>query len=285
MQKRTEPPRGGNLSAYPAQGKPKSANGKAMARPSGVRYLARVASSAALATILLASCASAPQSDLGVRLSATETEADGFTRVYPLGDRKVAIVGTMNPDGTLTAESVDWFTNWQNGWTEARFFAAGTVRVDGTGAGAKLTAVEPLILQSTESARIRYRDSIIAGDEAAQLADRRLLRAETAALVLQNALNGREFRAFNAKKSRDRAESFDYVAGQYLFPERYGYPEGVNPSPKNDQNRARGEGFDWDTAYTATLDPRLAEVRNTGTLWRDWEECAELIYFIYVLER
>lgn len=255
------------------------------------RYNRRPFIPAAVAAIILATaasgCSSAPKTDLTVRWdTATEKDAGSErSRVYPLGDRKIALVGRLEADNTFAVESVEWFSNWRDGWTEASFFAVGRIRLEGTGKDAKLVPLEPLILQSTEKARIRYRDSIVSGDEAAATMDRRLLRAETAALALQERFERRKFPFLRAEKKKDRPDSFEYAAGGFLFPERYGYPEGSGASPDVKGNRNRGEGLTWDTRYSELLEPRLKEVRDTGTLWRDWEECAELFYIIYELER
>lgn len=252
-------------------------------RPFALTFRAAFACGSVLAAgLLLGSCAGAPPP---LRIEEAEGGNPGYARIAPFPGMDIFVNGFLDSDGTLQAESVTWFTNWRDGWTEANISASGSLRVEGSGKEAKLAVVEPVAFVSVESARIRYRDRIIYGDEAARLLERRILRAETAALALLEAFNGRHFPSFTAKKKSERPASFEYAAGQYLFPERYGYPEGSKPSPKNAENRTRGEGLEWDTGYTGTIDPQLAEVRDSGTLWRDWEECAGLFYFIYQMER
>lgn len=269
--------------ALPRAARPRAARPRAD-RPCAALLLAILFS----AGLVLTSCASTPKSDLEVRTVPASNTVDSLTRFYPLGERRVALAGTMGEDGTLMVEAVEWFTNWKGGWTEARFFAAGRIRLEGIGQKTRLIAVEPLIIQSTDWARVRYRDTILSGKEAAAMMDRRLLRTETAALILKDALAFRSFTILKSEKKSSRADSFEYEAGAYLFPERYGYGtvngEPAAPSANIKQNRSRGEGLDWDTVYTAALDPRLTEVRNSGTLWRDWEECTELFYLMYELE-
>ncbi len=250
------------------------------------RYIGAALTAVPLITLFLSlsACASGPKTDLYLRVGTEGSTPDSTARLFPLGDRKIALEGILNGDGTLTVEYVEWFSNWRDGWTEARFFANGRVAIEGAGQNARLVALEPLIIQSAEKARVRYRDAILGGTEATALLDRRVLRAETAARALREYFGNRQFSRLRAEKKKDREESFEYAAGSYLFPERYGYPEGSAPSKKTKESRSRGEGLDWDTVYTASLDPRLTDVRDSGTLWRDWEECAELFYLLYLLE-
>ncbi len=242
----------------------------------------------ALTAALLASCASASKGkpvpgDYDPVLA--QTGQDGEVLIYPLKGKKIALTGTLDGERLVVVDGVRWFTNWRDGWTEARILASGSLRIVGEGKRAGLEPEEPLVFLSAEGARIRYRDSVLSGSDADAALDRRLIRAETAALALREAFGDRSFPVFSARNKKTRRESFEQCAGSYLFPEIYGYPEGSSPSPKTAANRVRGEDLLWDRVYTEGLDARLAEVRNSGTLWRDWEECPELFYLMYQMEK
>lgn len=243
-----------------------------------------------LTAALLASCASAPKGkpepgDYSPLLVRPGSNSPGEALLYPLKGKKIALEGSLDTEGLFIIEGVSWFTNWQDGWTEARLIASGSLKVIGEGKKLCLEPQEPMVILSADSARIRYRDSVLSHDDAKAALDRRLIRAETAAMALREAFEDRNFPVFSGKNKKTRRESFEQCAGSYLFPEIYGYPEGSAPSPKTAENRVRGEDLLWDRRYTEGLDPRLTEVRNSGTLWRDWEECPELFYLMYQMEK
>lgn len=177
-------------------------------------------------------------------------------------------------DLIMTVEQFHWFNNWHDGWTDADLVASGKLRLTKEGSRWLVSPLEKIVLEQTTTAKIRYRDDILSGNEAAALFDRRIGRVTATAEWIAEALP-REY----------LFKPFLTDAEQLLFPERFGYPEGTKASPATKENRRRGEGCVWDTQYTRdTIPELLREVRDTGTLYRDWEESAELFYFIYTQE-
>jgi hypothetical protein len=213
-------------------------------------------------------------------------------RVSPKDRAFLAGTISAGPDGksTFTAETIDWFNNSSAGWMEAEIAVSGTFEVSPAPAGKKPVAVTvrpaaPIEIVSVASARVRYRDTIVYGPEAISLVERRLDRVVPTIRWLAEKTEGRDFPESRAKKRKDRAGSFEFVAGGFLFPEIYGYPAGTYAGKPPKEQLKKGEGLLWNSAWTAVNIPEwLREVRDSGTSFRDWEESLDLFYFLYKLE-
>jgi len=242
-----------------------------------------------------AGCKSAPRAPQGSNFTADFSPGENGNTECTLRDRLLPgslILGTAAQDTSgkwiMSVERVKWFNNWSDGWSEAMIVASGTLSLElaapeKPARGWTVTVIEGLKLEYASTAMIRYRDKILYGDQAVEMLNRRIERVKTAGAFLGTSLSGKSFQTLKAERKNRRADSFEHCAGSILFPELYGYPEGTAESPKLKENRARGEGLTWDTGYSEEhLDPALKDVRNSGTLYRDWEESAELFYFLAV---
>ncbi|HPO02417.1 MAG TPA: hypothetical protein PL077_03655 [Treponemataceae bacterium] len=249
-------------------------------RPATSRNISAAAALLVAAAIIAASgCASNASKREINGWMLTETK-EGAALVRYEKDR-LRILGEISEEETegrvFTVREVRWFSNWNDGWTEAVLFADGTARLVPSEKKGETAVFEgPVLLDEPYSAGIRYRDTVIVGAEATSAFNRRLDRIEAAVEFL----SARE-------ELRERAKSrktFIRGAGSLLFPEVYGYPDGSRPGPKQADNRSKAEGISWDLAYSAEYIPaELAEIRNSGTLFRDWEETADLFYFIFIM--
>ncbi len=178
------------------------------------------------------------------------------------------VTGDENSGYALSVTELEWFNNWVDGWTEAKFLANGTItvaRVQGSNGDGVLSIVTPVSVESPSWAKIRYRDTVIAPDTATtQIANRwdRVV-AVTAFLAEKNIVC--------EKTGEKELKDFEERARKRLFPELYGYPEGSRKGSAAD--RVRKEGVSWDTAYTREEFPEgLRAIRDSGTILRDWEE-------------
>lgn len=237
---------------------------------------------AVVAVVALSSCATVKFADRPVEWTARFDERTNRFDVRPIDGTRAAIVcqAIASRDGeiTLSVERIRWFNNWRDGWTESDIDAEGTVTIasdSGSETGYRVLSVSPIELADCQKARIRYRDELLSTADATTLFNRRLGRICAAVACLSaRDTDASTFRAFSAD------------AGSFFFPEAYGYAEGTSKSAKARENRSFAEGYDWDTAYTRDHIPEeLREIRDSGTLYRDWEESAELFYFIYTLEK
>jgi len=227
---------------------------------------------------LVSGCKTVPEKSMRttVVLIGGKDAPDGFLLSGPFGV-KSRLAGTVASaaDGrkTMMLESFDWFDNWHDGWTEADFAASGTLILEKEGSGWTLTQADVPVLEYAERATIRYRDTIIEGDDALKRLSWRYDRIAAASGFLGNVLGD----------AYPDPAGFRNEAGKFLFPEAYGYAPGKKPGIDANADRVKAEGIAWDTSYTAAVfPPEFADVRNTGTLYRDWEESADLFYVLYV---
>ena len=252
-------------------------------------YDAAVIAIALLAAGLLAACGSTPARQELLWESAEFSPSETGTRatIRMVNGSKTFLEGRAEKadDGSWTVypERLHWFNNWKEGWTEADIATTGKLAASEREGGWKLSSLEPVVAEYSEQARIRFQDTRIAGDSGTAVFDRRMNRIRAAAQFLNDKFRGKSFPEF--ARGGDKS-AFSLAAGKTLFPEIFGYPEGTAESPESAETRQRGEGILWDTGYSASEIPEnLREVRDTGTLYRDWEESSLLFYYIYELER
>ena len=236
---------------------------------------------ALLAATMLCSCASAAKK-ADMRVWSEKNTKEGTILVRYPKDR-LQIVGSVhneNDEPIFYVEGVQWFSNWHDGWTEAFVLASGKARLD-TSKGKRISAefIDPVQLEESQEAAIRYRDTILRGNDARVAFSRRLDRISAAVEFVTE-------RSTKAEKARiSEKKAFMHYMEQELFPEVFGFPKGIQESSKVPENRERGEGINWDIRYTESIFPaEFAAIRNSGTLFRDWEETADLFYFIFCME-
>ena len=180
-------------------------------------------------------------------------------------------------DGTVSLMSMNYLGGNTNGWNEYQLdlFGNGKLLLNETSAA---FSVQDKIEQVQISwGRIRRYDNRITGDEALTgLRNRR----ERIIAIAEN-MNGIE-NAPVGIAGRD----FEKHWKSLLFPEAVAKkkrPE--NWQQENDQF-VKSEGIRWNTGYTERTFPKLLrEIRNSGTMLRDWEEAAEWLYIEYEWKR
>lgn len=226
---------------------------------------------------LLAGCKTVAKNEPSLSLvflrNADGKESFVLSGYFP---EKTSIEGTFkketNEKTVLYIESFHWFSNWKDGWTEARFLASGTLIEEKSATGPRLTAGESFLIEYPEKVTIRYRDTILESDTALKQFGNRLERLQSAVNFLNEKLGPDEI---SFKDFEERVEKI-------LFPEVYGYTE----KRVEKGNTVRADGIEWDTLYSdENIPEELREVRNTGTLFRDWEETSKLFYFWHLREK
>lgn len=180
----------------------------------------------------------------------------------------IRLYGNLKAD-TLDVTTVYWFDNWANGWTEARFTATGEIKINHTSQKEDFCEIiQPIILVETEAAKIRYKDTYISGEDGIKALNNRLSRVE----------------AINEEISKnDRKYEYSWFRdyyGDYFFPERFKKSQ-FRIELNEESETIFGDGVNWNVEYTKKLFPEyMWEARNTGTLYRDWEEAFDLIFVL-----
>jgi hypothetical protein len=153
---------------------------------------------------------------------------------------------------------------------------------------------DELSLWDVVSGGIRYYDTYYRGDDGLRKVKNRVDRMVEVTRFLKEE---RDFLPFYG----DIIEETSYGRGFAPDVVSYLFPETKKRFKRKDRNRIFSEmnslyessgpekvfGSDmyWRTGYSEKILPEhLVPLRNTGTLWRDYEEAAELFYSIYNLE-
>jgi len=178
--------------------------------------------------------------------------------------------------GEFFLESCAFLCTSPEGWNQFTWAVSGTGSFNitdaaGDGAVFRLQAAPERLGMREEDAALRRRDTRLAGQEARSvLRDR---EERIAALV-------RWMHTLPAARLVTAPVEIGWTA--FLFPERV--PKDWRPSGWKRKKTAWvwGEELRWDRRYTeAVFPPDLWEARNSGALWRDWEEGAAWILLEY----
>jgi len=224
-----------------------------------------------------AGCKSVPKEISKTRIelirNADSTKSFRFTGAFPPKTFFTGYVTNETGDEmTLVIESFHWFNNWNDGWTEAVFSATGDIKLSRKTGTWQITIGTMPVLEYPERATIRYRDTIIEGDSGLKQFKNRWDRITATS----------EFLATGLKDEIKNWPDFSVKGGKFLFPEVYGYGIGYKESSAVKENRNLAEGTSWDLRYTEEILPEeFREVRNSGTLFRDWQESSELFYISF----
>jgi hypothetical protein len=163
----------------------------------------------------------------------------------------------------LKIDRMDWFNNWNEGWTEASFEAEGELSLVPGGDSWAIVVDRAPAIGKPGSASIRLYGDYFVGDKALGLFSRRWDRIKTEAELLKQRF---------PDEWRD-TDKFRRGVRAFLFPELYGYAKAGAPPPGPDHGVSVGESIHWDTDYSASAFPEtLREIRNSGTMLRDFEE-------------
>jgi len=178
----------------------------------------------------------------------------------------------------FTVQEIYWFDNAVTGWTEISFAASGQIKIKGR----DYDVIKPVVLEFPQSAKIRIKDSVLINEEALSVLNNRLDRIQS---VIDFLRQPSDF--IKCPKYVDYF-SFEHKIGAFLFPEKYGYAgatgklSGKKKFGRNKGNYVIGDSIFWNDDYTKAVFPEyMWEVRNSGTLYKDWEQDFDLIYYLY----
>jgi hypothetical protein len=173
------------------------------------------------------------------------------------------------------------FFNWHDGWTESTISLQGMLELTRRSKESwQIRVIEMPQTGTVLQAEIRYRRDKIYGDRARDMMSRRLDRAIVLSGFLQTELAPEDY-SFHHKKRGIDSKAYHQDLQSLLFPELYGFSDAF-PEPEasssDKEGYIRNEEVLWDTLYTKKYFPEeLHEVRDSGTLLRDYDEASELI--------
>lgn len=194
----------------------------------------------------------------------------------------------------LHIEKIRLFANWPNGWTEAKYEASGKIILTGEGEQWRSNLAAPIELWDIVEGEIRYYDTFYRGEDGLGKVKNRVERlSETAKLIKEKG-----FLPYYGHIWRDSQYSrgFKKEVGRFLFPELYGFKklerEGALPAAYYESSAepegskySLGANLLWRRDYTLRIFPEhFHELRDSGALYRDYEEAGQMLFLLYNLE-
>jgi hypothetical protein len=178
--------------------------------------------------------------------------------------------------GAFHLTSLDYLGGSPHGWNEYRLdLAAGGSLVLGE-TTATLSIPDEIISVEISAGRIRRFDTRITGDEALTSLGNRRERV----LALTKWMNAAS-KDENVPRGIDRKD-FEKYWKPVLFPELVSKKKRPQGWRQEGDTLARAEDIRWNTGYTERVFPEEQwNLRNSGTMLRDWEEAFEWIYVEY----
>jgi hypothetical protein len=182
-----------------------------------------------------------------------------------------------NEQGEFNLVSLDYLGGSAQGWNEFRLDIAGEgiLVLDGTSAAISVhhDSVETIQISF---ARIKRYDTRLSGNEALALLRNRHERIKALTEWM------------NAQSAPEEMyiKYFEQYWKPILFPEIVSKKRRPADWQREDDQWNRAESINWNKGYTERLFPEeLWEIRNSGTMLRDWEEALDWIYNEYEWSR
>jgi hypothetical protein len=208
-----------------------------------------------------------------IRQKTGDTVITISPRVMP----SLVLAGSPSGAGEFRLNSLRFLASSVTGWNEftREISGSGVLRVEGSRAVLRLHGpVDPLDIRG---GKIRQKDTRLLGEQALQALRNREERI--AALV-------RWMRSREQVPVFDSQRSFERYWKPILLPELVSGKKRPQAWSETGAVWVRAEDIWWNRSYTEILFPgELREVRDSGTLLRDWEEAAAWIYLEYGWER
>lgn len=213
-----------------------------------------------------------------------------------------SLIPAMSLSGEIEKFSEKWiiyitgltfFDNWPNGWISGTYEASGVITVVKRGKQWVCRIDDELEIWDIIEGQIRYYETYYRDFHGLRKVRNRVERLMEISRFL---VEDRKFPGLfgDLKKETFRGPGFTTVITPYLFPERYGFNklklEGKLYSGYSGFSETGipsfkvGAGLRWRVDYSSSVFPEyLQELRNSGTLWRDFEEGQRLFLSFYNL--
>jgi hypothetical protein len=182
------------------------------------------------------------------------------------------------------------FARWPNGWTEGNYEASGKLIFTGVDGRITCHVEDPFELWDIISGELRYYDVYYREEDALWKVKNRVDRL----CEISRFLKERKLSPVygHIKRKTFYGPGFTKQMKSFLFPERVNFSKLEKKGQLPDEfYRKKGEfpeqtlwGADlwWRADYTKAVFPEyLWQLRNSGTLWRDFEEAPLLFFSLY----
>ena len=215
----------------------------------------------------------------GMELRETQSKSGEISFIITLSKYPTIKIRASNPneEGEFYLVSLDYIGGDSQGWNEFKLELVGEGRLVFDGTTATISVLNDIEPVQITYARIKRYDTRISGNEAITGLRNRYERIK----AVVGWMKSRE----DAPDDPDRKKFVKYWK-PILFPEiALFYKKQKDWRQKNDQ-WVRAESINWNKSYTERLLPEeLREIRNSGTMLRDWEEALDWLYNEYQWSR
>jgi hypothetical protein len=194
-------------------------------------------------------------------------------------------------DLVFDIKKLRFYTSWVNGWTEGEYNAIGKLKFHSGDGGAHCTVIDKFEIGEIEKGTIRFYDDFLMGEKGLDAVRNRFDRIQ----AVNSYLKTKGFREFYnhawLDKKPDRI-SFKSGTLKFLFPELAINSALTGKDVSSDlkitnplKEISLKETVAWNKLYTQkTFPDNLKEVRNSGTMLRDYEEALKLFYMDYNMD-
>ena len=189
-------------------------------------------------------------------------------------------------------QSLKYLVNWPNGWTEGESELTGELLFVKEENAFRLKIIENYEIWELLKGEIRYMDEYFRDDREGRKHVKD--RVERVNLVV-DFLKQKEFPEFfwHSKRNTINGESFKKQTQPFLFPETLDIDDLIEKNKLSgytiDKNLTDdiifNNGIFWRKSYTKKAFPEnLWDLRDTGSLWRDYEEALDLFFVFYNMD-
>ncbi len=185
--------------------------------------------------------------------------------------------------------SISVLSNWPNGWTSCEWEASGIVNLEKSDDIWKCSIKEPVERWDIKKGEIRYYDTYFRNQEGLQKTKNRVERIDAVCRYLHEEELFPDLLG-STKKDTNMGRGMNKILIPYLFPETLDTGKRFSKR-RNDGGFAYtglfseflyGAEMLWSEGYTKAVFPdNLHTLRNSGTIWRDYEESPELFLSIF----
>jgi hypothetical protein len=223
----------------------------------------------------------------GVEVREVENKARERSVIIMTGNYPAIKLRGSVPDenGEFNLTSLDYLGGSTNGWNEYRLeiSGSGNMRLGGNSASFSINPeIEPFQISS---GKIRRFDTRIIGPEALASLNNRYERIIAVAEWMKGYRNTTEGRDAPEGASAGRKD-FENYWEPVLFPELVSKRKRPADWQREGDQWNRAEDILWNTSYTERVFPELLrDIRNSGTMLRDWEEALEWLFVEYEWDR
>lgn len=209
------------------------------------------------------------------------------------------IIGEVIEDQTgdinFIINSIKYLSNWPNGWTQGESEASGIIIFNKEDKGWGVNIKEDFEIWEATKGEIRYYDEYYRKESGLKKVNNRMKRINAVIEFLkkQEFVELPEFFG-HVKFNSAYGKSLKNTIRPFLFPETMGIDKlkrkNLFPVDYNIPIMQKGDlifksGIFWRKSYTDSFFPDyLRELRNSGTLWRDYEEAIHLFYMLYNMD-